>query len=877
MPEIGQTILHYRVVEKIGAGGMGEVYLADDLSLDRRVALKFLPDVFTGDSERMARFEREARLLASLNHPNIAAIYGLEQAEGKRFIVMEFAEGETLAQRLRKGRLPVEEALGICRQIAEGLDAAHEKGIIHRDLKPANVMITEGERVKVLDFGLAKAFSDEIQSVDSSQSPTLTEAMTRPGVILGSAAYMSPEQAKGKSVDKRADIWAFGCILYECLTGKRVFEGETVTETLAAILKGEPEWDKLPAATPPNIRFILQRCLEKSPKRRLRDIGDVILESAPVAFAALARQSISKQPLVWALMFIAAASMAYALLNRPAPAPATVARLTISLPPGQELAGDPAISPDGQTIAYIARIGAEEPQLYLRNLNSFQSRAVPGSSSAEQPFFSPDGRWIAFFAQGQLQKAAVAGGSPVAMCDAASPFGGTWNEDDTIIFTAGESSGLLRVPAAGGKPESLTKPDGGAQGFAHVWPQSLPGGRSILFIVWGKENGGDAVLSLDTRRWQFVRSGFFSMFVPSSGATGHLLSVDSRGGIKAAPFDPTHPELKSADTSVLTDVYFIPNRTKSWLAVSKNGTAIYGQGNPTKRSLVWVDRDGKADPLVREQAWYRQLSIAPDGSRALVFSGIGSSWDIWIYDLQRSGIRTRLTLQGTAGGVNFAPIWSRDGKHVYFSSSRGGDLDIYSQPADGSELPKVLLKRPYEQDPVSVVPDGTLLFSEWHPTTGTDILALSSDGKITPIRVTSFNELNPVVSPNGHWIAYSSNESGRYEIYILDYPGRTRIIPVSTGGGNFPLWSHNGEELFYMAGNAMMAVTVRPDGSIVSAPQLLFDCSDYVASNDFAGAYDVSPDGKRFLMIRHDPDWAPHQLNVILNWFDELKQQVPLP
>jgi serine/threonine protein kinase len=347
MPEIGQTISHYRVVEKIGQGGMGEVYAAEDLSLDRKVALKFLPDVFTGDPERMARFEREAKLLASLNHPNIASIYGLEQAEGKRFLVLELVEGETLAQKLSKGPLPLDDALGMCRQIAEGLEAAHEKGVIHRDLKPANVMIAAGDKVKILDFGLAKALAGESEAPDFSQSPTLTEAMTRPGVILGTAAYMSPEQAKGKSVDKRADIWAFGCILYECLTGKRVFEGETVTETLAAILKGEPGWNDLPARTPPNIRVILHRCLDKDPKRRLRDIGDVILEAEPAAFMAPVRQPIWKHPLVWALVLVAAASLVYALWKQPSYALRTVARLTISLPPDQKLVGYPAISPDG--------------------------------------------------------------------------------------------------------------------------------------------------------------------------------------------------------------------------------------------------------------------------------------------------------------------------------------------------------------------------------------------------------------------------------------------------------------------------------------------------------------------------------------------------
>jgi serine/threonine protein kinase len=846
---------------------MGEVYLADDLSLDRRVALKFIPDMFAGDSERMARFEREAKLLASLNHPNIAAIYGLEQAEGKRFIVMEFAEGETLAQRLSKGALPVDEVLGICRQIAEGLDAAHEKGVVHRDLKPANVMITEGERVKILDFGLAKALADETQSVDSSQSPTLTEAMTRPGVILGTAAYMSPEQAKGKTADRRADIWAYGCILYECLTGKRAFEGETVTEMLAAILKEEPNWDALPAATPPNIRSILHRCLEKDPKRRLRDIGDVIFESEPAAFVAPERQPVWKHPLVWALILAATASLVYALWKQPSSAPKTVARVAIPLPPDQTVAGYPAISPDGQTIAYIAQKGTEEPQLYLRSLNSFQSRPVIGSSGAEQPFFSPDGKWIAFFAQGRLLKSEVAGGSPVQLCDAASPVGGTWNEDGTIIFTSGLGSGLLRVPAVGGTPESLTKPDGAGQGYGHVWPQSLPGGESILFTVWGLK-GGTAILSLESRRWQFISEGTGSGGIPClpSDSTGYLV-VAFPGGVRAAPFDPAHPERTGPESfkSILEKIYYTDSDARLWLSVSKNGTAVYVQGNPERRSLVWVDRDGKEEPFTGEPGNYSELALVADRSQVLVTQAP----DIWLYDLKRPGSRTRMVLGGTPGNNNGNSVWSRDGKHIFFASNRGGDWDIYSQPADGSLPAEVLLKRPYDQFPFSAGPDGSLFFTELHPKTGGDIWALSPEGKPVPVRVTPFNEWGGSLSPDGRWVAYDSNESGRYESYILDYPGCKKKVSVSSGGGSYPRWSHTGDELFFLAGNALMAVRVHPDGSLASTPHRLFDSSEYLA-------YDVSPDGKRFLMIQNDPDWAPHQLNVIFNWFEELRQKVPV-
>ncbi len=863
---IGMTLGHYRVNEQLGRGGMGEVYTADDLNLNRKVALKFLPDAFSGDPERMARFEREARLLASLNHPNIAAIYGLEQAEGKRFIVMELVEGETLAQRISKGALPVDDALAICSQIAEGLEAAHEKGVIHRDLKPANVMITEGDKVKILDFGLAKALSDDTQNVDGSQSPTLTEAMTRPGVILGTAAYMSPEQAKGKAVDKRADIWAFGCILYECLTGKRAFEGETVTETLAAVLTKEPDLAKAPT----KMHLLLRRCFEKDPRKRLRDIGDAVLEADSMSKAAAEHRPVYRHPLVWLLEFIAIAALAalaYVLWNRPSSDPATVTRLSITLPPNQVLTDYPAISPDGQTVAYISQKGTDEPLLYTRKLNSYDSRVISGSGSAQQPFFSPDGKWIAFFADGKLQKAEVAGGSPIKLADAPIPFGGTWNQDDTILFTTEIGSGLFRIPANGGAPESLTKPDGAGQGYAHVWPQALPDGRRVLFTIWGKP-GGDAMLSLESRKWEIIDRSRYpaSLFCLSTGTIGHLLNF-GHNDIKAAPIDLAHPTAIRASASVLEDVYFSERNARSTLAVSEIGTIVYAQGNPTKRSLVWVNHEGKAEPLSKEQGLYLDVSLAPDGSRAAVIQ----MPDIWIYDLRRLGTRTRKTLGSEIDGDNYFPIWSRDGKRIYFQSNRTGDWDIYSQLADGSQPAEVLLRRADNQAPNSFSPDGTLFFSEFHHTTGTDIWALSPDGKTTPIRVSPYNEGEAIASPDGRWIAYQSDESGRSEIYLQSYPSGEKRVPISSEGGTLARWSPDGKALFYIAGNTMMMVSMTRDGSSFSSPHALFDCSGYQNTS-----YDVSPDGKRFLMIRRDEGSVPRQLNVILGFSSELNRLVPV-
>ncbi len=438
---IGKTLGHYRVGEQLGRGGMGEVYLADDISLDRKVALKFLPDEFTGDPERMARFQREAKLLASLNHSNIAAIYGLEQAEGKRFIVMELVEGETLAQRISKGPLPVEETLGICRQIAEGLEAAHEKGVIHRDLKPGNVMITDGDKIKILDFGLAKALSSETQSADASQSPTITEAMTRPGVVLGTAAYMSPEQAKGKAVDKRADIWAFGCILYECLTGKRAFEGQTVTETLAAVLTRDLEWEKVPA----KVRPLLRRCLERDPKKRLRDIGDAyaLLESAPESVPA-------KRPgFAWgvAIVGVLAALVLASLYFRQAPVESPEMRLEVVTPPKSEPTSL-AISPDGRLLAF-ATTGDGQRRLWLRPLDAITAQPLAGTEGASLPFWSPDSRSIGFFADYKLKRIDIAGGPPQVLAGAPLGLGGTWNRDGKEIFYIAPDGKLMAAPIQG--------------------------------------------------------------------------------------------------------------------------------------------------------------------------------------------------------------------------------------------------------------------------------------------------------------------------------------------------------------------------------------------------------------------------------------------
>jgi Tol biopolymer transport system component len=873
----GTRLGPYEIGSAIGAGGMGEVYRATDSHLKRSVAIKVLPAAVAGDADRLARFQREAEVLAALNHPNIAAIYGIVdlQPEGgshTRALVMELVEGDDLSALIARGPVALPDALPIAKQIADALEVAHEQGIVHRDLKPANIKVKADGTVKVLDFGLAKAMDSAgvLSSAEGMNSPTFTVHATQLGVILGTAAYMAPEQARGKVVDKRADIWAFGVVVYEMLTGQRAFKGDDISETLASVLKDTPSLDALPATTPLALRRLVGRCLQRDVKLRLRDIGEarIALESGIDSEPVASRRPASRRPLVPAMAAVTVAALivaGFAVWTRPAAVQPPAVRFTIPLPSGEEITSYPAITRDGRTVAYVAERGASDARLYLRDLNAFEPREVPGSSGARQPFFSPDGKWIAFFAQGQLLKAEVSGGTPVRVTEAAYPFGGTWNDDDTIVYAASLGSGLQRVRASGGNPEQLTKPDGAAQGYAHVFPQALPGGRSLLFTMWGQTQGGK-VLSLDSGQSDLVlpaQSFNAATFQSTGGSRGRLLISDPSAAVRAAPFDAAHPARTSADTSVLADVNFeVETESRSWLAVSASGTAVYAPGNPAHASLAWVDRAGGVTPVGAGQDLYREAILSPDGLKTAVRLGL----DIWIHDLQR-GTRSRLT-SGT--GSNILPVWSRDGERIVFASNRGGDWDIYAQPADTARPAELLLKRARDQFPLAVMADGTLLYTEIDPKNGRDLWTLSPDGRPSPLRVTPANETNGQFSPGPEggprWLAYSSDETGRNEIYVQSYPSGANRIPVSTSGGMLPMWSPDGKELFYVTGEALVAVPMRPDGSF-GEPRRLFDRSTMLLDHRFH-SYAVSPDGKRFLMIRRDPASVPRQLNVILNWTD---------
>ena len=878
---IGATISHYRITEKLGEGGMGVVYKADDTKLDRAVALKFLAAHLLNDEEAKARFLREAKAAAALDHPNICTVYEIGEAEGRTFLSMAFIEGEPLEAPIERGPLPLKEVLDIGRQVAEGLEAAHEKGVVHRDIKPANVMVDAKGHATIMDFGLAR----------------LTEAsrLTKADQTMGTVAYMSPEQAQGMEVDNRSDVWALGVVLYEMVAGVRPFKGEYDQALLYEIVHEAPApLTSIRAGVPMELEVFVGKCLAKDPADRYGNAGEIAKDlrtlaeklrsgqsailrtvdpgaDSPTSTAASPTGNPAKRwlwPALAAVLAIIAIAQAFFAV-RPEPE-TTPVHLSISLPPGQEITSSPAISGDGQIIAYAAQQGTDEPRLYLRDLNSFEARAVAGSSGARQPFFSPDGEWVAFFAGGQLQKVEVAGGTPISLAEAAVPFGGTWNQDDTIIYAASLGSGLLRIPASGGEPEALTEPDGAAAGYAHTFPQVLPGGRSVLFAIWGQTQGG-AVLSLDSGQWEMVLPSTIwgaPNFDASGGSTGRLLVIDEAAGIRAAPFDAAHPARTSADASVLANVYNdVEYEARGWLAVSNTGAAVYAPGNPAKSSLVWVDQEGTTESLGADQGVYREVTLSPDGTKAAVRQGV----ELWIHDLQR-GTRSRLTPANT---FNFLPLWSSDGAQIIFASNRGGDWDIYSQPADASRPADALLSRLYDQLPTSVLADGTVLYNEINPQTGIDLWTLlpgglSQEGTASPLRVTPSNERSAQVSPGPEggprWVAYLSDESGRNEIYVQSYPSGANRMPVSSGGGKLPRWSRDGKELFYVTGDAVVAVAIRPDGSF-GAPRRLFDRSKFYTR--LFRAYDTSLDGKRFLMIRRDPGSVPRQLNVILNWSDE--------
>jgi serine/threonine-protein kinase len=889
---IGQTIAHYKVTQKLGAGGMGEVYRARDERLGRDVAVKVLPQAFAADAGRMARLAREAQMLAALNHPHIAAIYGLEEGGPTRALVMELVEGQTLAERMTSGPLPLEDALPIARQITDALEYAHERGIIHRDLKPANIKVTPEGNVKILDFGLAKALEGEHPEQDVSASPTLTVAATQGGVILGTAAYMSPEQAKGKAADRRADVWAFGVVLYEMLAGQPLFAGETVSETLAGVIKEEPDWSRLPANLPAAIRKLVMRCLTKDPRQRLQAIGEArIAIEQHLAHPAAEAAGSATAPAVpvrgallpWAATAVLALVAAIALWEWPRgrpPEPREVKRFAVQLVQNQvmfSVSNSFAVSPDGRHLVYKAsRTAASGWQLFLRPMDQLEAQPL-GDEDGEGAFFAPDGQWVGYFAGGKLKKISVRGGVPVTLCDGSLPRGATWGSDNTIVFTPYANTGLWRVSAAGGAPQPLTQLGANQRGNSHRWPHFLPSGEAVLFTIVEANNvetARIAVLNLRTGKWNvIVDSGTTPQYLPS----GHI--VFARGStLFAVPFDAERLEVTGDAAPVVEGVLWDNAVGFYFFAVAADGTLVYvpdSSVQPAVNQIVWVDRKGveKAIPApARAYTWPR---ISPNGQQ-IAFRLAEGNIDIWVYQFS-SGALPRLTFQP---GEDETSVWTPDGKRVAYSSSIvGKPRTIFIKNADGSGAEEVLFEGGIHTHVSSISPDGRLLaFTDYDAATKGDIyvLPLQGERKPQPFLRTEFSEYDGKFSPDGNWIVYTSDESGQNEIYVQSFPGPGGKWQVSAGGGHSPVWARNGKEIFYRNGAKTMAVSVntRPAFS-PSAPRLLFE-GTYLDNPRREANYDVSPDGQRFVMLKGNVSGSgPMQYVVVLNWAEEVKRRVP--
>ena len=900
----GSHLGPYKVLSPLGAGGMGEVWRARDTKLNRDVAIKTLPAEFAGEEERLARFEREARLLAALNHPNVAAIYGFEVFDGAPHLVLECVEGETLAERLAAGALPVSEALSVCRQIALALEAAHETGIIHRDLKPGNVKIRPDGSIKVLDFGLAKFVESEPERRDVSQSPTITTGGTRTGMILGTAAYMSPEQARGRPLDKRADIFSFGCVLYECLAGRLAFHGEFVSDTLAAILKTEPDWRELPPETPGKVRDLLRRCLEKTRERRLHDIADARLEieealaapaeAAPVSAdaAEIAGRSAITPRLLWGLagllLGVLAATAFWRLVNPAAAGDRSApVRSTLPLPPDTRLTishlrPSLAFSPDGGKLVFRATDGGVS-RLYIRALDRPEAVPIAGTEGAFNPFFSPDGEWLGFFAPHELKKVSLAGGLPVTIATVPPVTeGGTWSPDGSILFTWAVNSGVYRIASSGGKAEPLATPDQSRGERALAWPQMLPDGKNVLMLARvGKDfqevaNSNVVVQSLESgKRKTLVSNAVFARYVPP----GYLLFA--RGTtVLAARCDPKRWELTGPAVPVLENVLTGTSDGAPFAAASGTGLLIYATGGKTAvatDSVLWVDRAGREEPLPTPPRVFGSPTLSPDNKRLAIQAreaGEEFRMGIAIYDFDRK-VLSPLT---TGPGRFFCPVWSPDGKRLAFSRFLIGNPQACWKAADGSGEIEPLTPGGRAEFPTSWSPDGKLLAYA----TGVgglenvDIWTLSLDGKreLRPYLATPFREFAPFFSPDGRWIAYNSDESGRNEIYVRPYPGPGGQTKISNDGGIEPAWSPNGGEIFYRSAKEFMAVPVRtsPDFSAGEARPLFADRYVRWGREDGPRYYDVSSDGSRFLVIKRGEVKQPPvtQLNLLSNWTAEL-------
>jgi eukaryotic-like serine/threonine-protein kinase len=901
---IGKTLGHYEITSQLGKGGMGEVYQAKDQILGRDVAIKVLPEEFAKDTDRVARFQREAKLLASLNHPNIGAIHGLEESDGTNFLVLELVEGETLADQIKKGPIPVEESLKLALQIAEALEAAHEKGVIHRDLKPANIKVTPEGKVKVLDFGLAKAFAAEQENLNLTNSPTLSNAATQQGVILGTAAYMSPEQARGKAVDKRADVWAFGCLLYEMLSGHRTWTGDTVTDIIASALAKDPDFTKLPSGLHPRILELLSRCLQKDPAERWRDVGDIRIEikqiladsrgvfMQPVTTAEPRKRLRTMLPWLAAAIVIGAIIAGIAVWKLKPPEPRRVISFDYHLPEGQEFNNEGvlpgqtlAVSHNGSQFIYSIRSG-----LYLRSESELQAQIIPGTEDNPQsPFFSPDDQSVGYWSQAdnKLKRISIRGGAPVALCDASFVVGAIWYSDNTIVY-AERLSGIKRVSADGGTPETLV------EGSGIIYPQLLPDGKSVLFTESGlSQKPMISVQSLGSGKRKKLFRGSRARYLP----TGHLVySLAANNTLSAVAFNPATLEVTGGHVPVVQGV-------GRYYAISDSGDLVYlpertiasGSAAMPKHTLVWVDRKGKEEPLAAEANLYQYCKISPDGTKVVLAIGPVGNHDIYVLDLNR-GTMPKLTFDEAD---DYFPLWTRDGQRIVFYSGRG-EGGIYWKAANNTGGDEKLCSLSAQFSvPFSWSGDGsTLVIQDFGLSTlkmSIATMSLKGNRERKPLLEEKYLAFYAQVSPDGKWIAYTSNESGQMEVYVRSFPavdsgGRWM---VSNGGGDSPLWSPGGKELYYRNGEATLAVPVKTEPTLtLGKPETLFrgkyDSIGVSAMGIQYALWDIHPDGKRFLMVKptaattggppsgESTGAGYRKINVVVNWTEELKQRVPV-
>jgi Tol biopolymer transport system component len=895
----GARLGPYEITAKLGEGGMGEVYRATDSKLKREVAIKVLPAAFTQDKERLARFEREAQLLAQLNHPNIAQIYGLETSGESHALVMELVEGPTLADRLAQGALPLDGALSIAKQIAEALEEAHEKGIIHRDLKPQNIKASIEGKTKVLDFGLAKAMDpaagsaasageDLLRSPTMMQSPTLTAAHgTQLGVILGTAAYMAPEQATGSAVDRRTDVWAFGVVLFEMLTGRRLFEGETVSHVLAGVLKDEPDFSALPEATPERIRNLIRRCLRKKPRERLQAIGDarVVLEEVladprgdarrgPAQGAAPGAAARSTK-LAWAA---AAAGLAAAALfaalwlgPRDGAAAARSYELALVAPAGISFTDSFALSPDGRRILFEGyRAATGERDLWLRDLDRGEAQKLAGGERGEMPFWSPDGGQVAFFVAGKLKRLDLRGGPAQTIADAPTPRGGAWGPDGRIVFSPSFRTGLSIVPANGGPARPLTTLDESRHEKSHRFPRFLPGGERILFLAQTAEGGArddeSTIEALD------LASGRRTRLLPANSSLlfglGQLLFW-REGALLAQRFDPVRLALSGDPVALASPVAFTQNE-QALASISEEGTLVYRAGDRgSYASLVLRDRTGLGvKPIVERELFAPDLRISPDGQKlAYAFNSPGQgSVDLWIYDLERD-TASRLTFED---GNEDRPVWSPDGRFVYYTTDRSNDGAIFRRAADGGGGAEEIGTTQQGIWTLDASHDGRwLVIGAVGSDTNQDILRFDLTTKaMTPLVATPFNDQWPALSPDDRLLAYASEQSGRWEVYVQSLGGESGRWQISNGGGGEPRWRADGRELyFYTPPDRLSVVEVTP-GAVprFSAPRELFRQEPFES-------YDVTPDGQRLVALRSADSDSNRPLTLVTSWTERLPKR----